>query len=413
MNAQVYPVRNTYLDAFGDMEHFYRDVMKEGSAEAAETYSESRILLSGIGAVALLGAIVMGLLITRSITRPLNEALNVAQTVAAGDLTSRIDVKTSDETGRLLQALKTMNGNLLNIVGEVRGGTHTIAEASGEVAAGSLDLSARTERQAASLEETASTMEELTSAVKQNAEHAREANALAETASRLAGEGGVMMTQLVETMGAINASSHRAVDIISVIDGIAFQTNILALNAAVEAARAGEQGRGFSVVASEVRNLAQRASQAAREIKELITASVSQAQHGNLLAEQAGTAIENIVASSTRVNVLMSEIAQAADEQTTGIEQINQAIAELDDVTQQNAALVEEASAAAQAVQDQAAGLAHAMSSFKLDHGQSELHVVSGSTQGSDYRPQFKPVSRDVARKAAGRGEARVKRLAA
>jgi methyl-accepting chemotaxis protein len=337
------------------------------SDDATKTYTDSRILILALGAASLFISIFMGYWITRSITRPLNRAVTVANTVAAGDLTSRIEVHSADETGQLLQALKNMNDSLIKIVGDVRNGTETINSASGEIASGNLDLSARTEQQASSLEETASSMEELTSTVKQNADNARQANGLAVTASDVARKGGMVVSQVVETMGSINDSSKKIVEIISVIDGIAFQTNILALNAAVEAARAGEQGRGFAVVASEVRNLAHRSAAAAKEIKALIDNSVDKVDAGSKLVSEAGSTMEEIVNSIQRVTDIMSEISAASQEQTAGIEQINLAISEMDSVTQQNAALVEEASAAAQSMQDQAATLSKTVSVFKLN----------------------------------------------
>lgn len=312
-------------------------------------------------------AIILGFLLLRSIVAPLDEAIEVAHRVASGDLTSHIVVtSTKSSTGRLMQALKEMNDNLVDLVGKVRSGTDQITTASGEIASGNSDLSQRTEEQASSLEETASSMEELTSTVKQNADNARQANQLAAGASEVAMKGGAVVGQVVHTMKSINESSHKIVDIISVIDGIAFQTNILALNAAVEAARAGEQGRGFAVVATEVRTLAQRSAAAAKEIKELIGDSVAKVEDGTRLVDEAGATMDEIVNAVKRVTDIMSEISAASQEQSSGIEQVNQAVTQMDEVTQQNAALVEEAAAAAESMKEQAQVLTLAVSSFKL-----------------------------------------------
>ncbi len=327
----------------------------------------SRLISFSLGALALAGLLlVISVVITRSITRPLGKAVRIARTVAAGDLTSSIEVRSTDETGQLLSALKDMNNGLLTIVSKVRNGTDTIAAASTQIASGNLDLAARTEQEASSLEETASAMEQLTGTVKQNAEHARQANALAMSASEVAVKGGAVVSQVVGTMGSINDSAKKIVDIISVIDGIAFQTNILALNAAVEAARAGEQGKGFAVVASEVRQLAQRSASAAREIKDLIADSVDKIDAGAQLVDEAGTTMKEIVTSVKRVTDIMGEITAASQEQSSGIEQVNKAIAQMDEVTQRNAALVEEEAATADALQHQAAELAHIVSIFRL-----------------------------------------------
>ncbi|MFN3792115.1 methyl-accepting chemotaxis protein [Massilia sp.] len=342
-------------------------VAKEEYEASQQNYETVRLLcLAGL-AFGLLMAAAVGWMLVRAIVRPLEQAVQIAGAVAAGDLTQKIEVSANDETGRLLGALKEMNASLVQIVSRVRNGTDTIATASGQIAAGNLDLSARTEQQAGSLEETASSMEELTSTVKQNADNARQANALAVSAQQVAGKGGEVVEQVVRTMGAINTSATRIVDIITVIDGIAFQTNILALNAAVEAARAGEQGRGFAVVAGEVRNLAQRSAAAAKEIKALIDDSVEKVHIGSELVDQAGATMADIVQSVGRVTDIMAEITAASQEQTAGIEQINSAVTQMDQVTQQNAALVEEASAAAQSLQQEAAELAQAVGIFRLD----------------------------------------------
>jgi len=329
--------------------------------------STSRNLLLVLAVLALAFGVVCAWLLTAGIVRPLRTAVEVARRVAGGDLTAQFGSDAKDETGQLLQALGEMNGSLLRIVGEVRSGTDSIATSSTQIAAGNQDLSSRTEQQAGSLEETASSMEELTSTVRQNADNARQANALAASAAQVAVKGGAVVAQVVGTMQAINSSSNKIVDIIGVIDGIAFQTNILALNAAVEAARAGEQGRGFAVVASEVRNLAQRSSQAAKEIKQLIGASVEQVNTGSKLVAEAGLTMDDIVASVQRVSDIITEITAASSEQSAGIDEINHAIGQMDAVTQQNAALVEEAAAAAESMQHQAQRLAEVVSVFRLD----------------------------------------------
>jgi methyl-accepting chemotaxis protein len=345
----------------------------QASKVGDELYASSRSwIIAALVACVALGTL-QAIWLARIISRPLNNALEVAQTVAAGNLTSIITVTSKDETGQLLQALKDMNTSLRDIVGQVREGTDIIATASGQVASGSLDLSARTEQQASSLEETASSMEELTSTVKQNGDNARRANELAGSASSIAVQGGEVVSQVVHTMGSINESANKIVDIIGVIDGIAFQTNILALNAAVEAARAGEQGRGFAVVASEVRNLAQRSAAAAKEIKALINDSVEKVGTGSRLVEQAGKTMQEVVTSVQRVTTIMGEITNAGREQEVGIDQINNAIAEMDTVTQQNAALVEEAAAASASMQEQADKLSQLVSVFRLDAGGSSL----------------------------------------
>ncbi|HTN67633.1 MAG TPA: Cache 3/Cache 2 fusion domain-containing protein [Burkholderiaceae bacterium] len=314
----------------------------------------------------LLMAVVLFLIIRYMVSRPLGAATRAAQKIASGDLTTTIKSTGRDEIGQLAEAINGISQNLASVVGNVRLGTDAIAAASGEIAAGNADLSSRTESQASSLEETASSMEELTSTVRQNADNARQANQMAATASGVAVKGGQVVSQVVETMGSIKASSGKIADIISVIDGIAFQTNILALNAAVEAARAGEQGRGFAVVATEVRSLAQRSASAAKEIKTLIDDSVGKVDHGSKLVDDAGQTMEDIVNSVKRVADIMSEITAASQEQSAGIEQVNQAIGQMDQMTQQNAALVEQAAAAALSMQDQSASLAQAVSVFTL-----------------------------------------------
>jgi methyl-accepting chemotaxis protein len=369
LNDAFRPLLLAYKKVLNEQIKIQKAAVAAASESAQATYSETQLLMSGLGAAILLLAAAIAWGISTSITRPVARALEVANTVAAGDLTSRIEVRTGDEMGQLLQALKGMNESLARTVQTVRSGTETIATASSEVAAGSQDLSARTEQQAGSLEETASSMEELTSTVKQNADNARQANMLAESASNVAARGGAVIEQVVGTMREIHDASGKIADIIGVIDGIAFQTNILALNAAVEAARAGEQGRGFAVVASEVRNLAQRSAAAAKEIKGLIIDSNGKVADGSKLVSEAGSTMREIVDSVRRVTDIMTEITAASHEQSGGIEQINQAITQMDEVTQQNAALVEQTSAAAEAMQDQAARLAQAVSVFRVDGG--------------------------------------------
>ena len=320
------------------------------------------------GATVVLSSVLMlfGLTLSRSISKPLARAVTVARTVAAGDLTTVIDVRGSDETAHLLDALRDMNASLGQIVGEVDVGIHAIASASAQIAAGNHDLSNRTEQQASSLEETASSLEELTGAVRENAGHARHATRLAASAADVAVRGGEVVEQVVQTMASINDSSRKIVDIIGVIDGIAFQTNILALNAAVEAARAGEQGRGFAVVASEVRTLAQRSAAAAKEIKTLIDDSVNRVDAGSALVRHAGATMNEIVSSVRQVNGIIGEITAASEEQEAGIAQVNGAIAAMDGVTQKNAALVEEAAAAAESMRQQAERLAEVVGVFKV-----------------------------------------------
>jgi methyl-accepting chemotaxis protein len=369
------PQAKTYQDMLQEMVTLQRseiDAMARG-IDATASLSTKLIAILATCAVGL--GIAFSWLLTVGITRPIREAVELAETVAGGDLTRTISATSNDETGALLRALANMNDSLVGIVTEVRTGTDSITTASSEISAGNHDLSARTEQQASSLEETAASMEELTSTVKQNADNARQANQLSKTASDVAVQGGAVVGQVILTMGSINESSRKIVDIIGVIDSIAFQTNILALNAAVEAARAGEQGRGFAVVASEVRTLAQRSAAAAKEIKTLIGDSVDKVDAGAKLVDQAGATMEQVVASIRRVTDIMGEITIASAEQTDGIEQVNQAIGQMDQVTQQNAALVEESAAAAESMQDQAAKLAKVVSVFKLDTAAASARV--------------------------------------
>jgi methyl-accepting chemotaxis protein-1 (serine sensor receptor) len=327
-----------------------------------QNYKNQRNLLIGISLGAALIAVGAGLLITRSITQPISKAVDVAQTVG-----SRIEVRGKDETSHLLSALRDMNGRLTEIVDKVRDSSGSIAGAARQIAAGNIDLSQRTEAQASSLQQTAASMEELTSTVKQNADNAQQATTLAANASEVAHKGSTVVGQVVSTMQDISERSSKIADITGIIEGIAFQTNILALNAAVEAARAGEQGRGFAVVASEVRSLAQRSSTAAKEIKELITSSVERVRDGATLAGEAGHTMTEVTQAVARVTDIMEEIAAASAEQRRGIEQVNQAISQMDEVTQRNAALVEEAAAASQSLQDQGQELNAAVAFFRIE----------------------------------------------
>src|SRR5450830_132759 len=374
--ADCMPLLKQVIAHIAEFNSMMRANSKANLVSAQAAYEVSKWTMFTITALSLVLGSLIAWMLTRSISRPLKEAVAIAQNVSAGDLTSDIKVQSKDELGQLMLALKDMNGNLLRIVGDVRHGTDTIAAASTEIASGNLDLSSRTEQQAGSLQETASAMEELTATVKQNAENAKEANQLAETASNIAIKGGAVVSRVVDTMASINESSKKVVDIIGVIDGIAFQTNILALNAAVEAARAGEQGRGFAVVASEVRSLAQRSATAAKEIKELIADSVNKVASGTELVELAGSTMDEVVSSVQRVTGIVGEISVASQEQRHGIVQVSGAISQMDEVTQHNAALVEQAAAAARSLQEQAESLTRAVSLFKLSHGHGASMVV-------------------------------------
>jgi len=366
-DSRMIPAVNAYDEAVGRLSARQTRMFDEAKARVAEVAASGRRLLVAIGVLAVLLGGVLAWRLTRSITVPLRDAVALADAVAKGDLSIRVAHVAKDETGELMAALNAMTGKLNALVTRVRSGADSIATAAAEVATGNLDLSSRTEQQAGSLEESASALEQLTGTVRNNADNARQGSALAAGASHVAARGGAVVEQVVVTMGEIDESARRIVDIISVIDGIAFQTNILALNAAVEAARAGEQGRGFAVVAGEVRTLAHRSASAAREIKALIDTSVEKVGNGTRLVGEAGATMREVVASVRRVTDIMSEISAASREQSIGIEQVNGAIARMDQVTQQNAALVEEAAAATESMQEQAHSLAEAVSVFRLD----------------------------------------------
>ncbi|WP_156885843.1 methyl-accepting chemotaxis protein [Massilia niastensis] len=373
MIKEVRPAQKKWTEALDQLAVMEEKQNAQSALDAQAAFANARNFMLVLLALAVVLGAVAAWVITRSLLKQLGGepgyTARIAGSIAHGDLSIAIETSESDR-GSLLVEMKEMRNSLVGIVEQVRRGTETIGTASREIAAGNIDLSSRTELQASSLEKTASAMEELTSTVKQNADNAREANALAATASDVARKGGDVVSQVVGTMGEINSSASKIADIIGVIDGIAFQTNILALNAAVEAARAGEQGRGFAVVASEVRNLAQRSAAAAKEIKTLIGDSVEKVERGSKLVGQAGVTMDEVVASVRRVTDIMSEIANASAEQSAGIEQVNVSIIEMDSMTQQNAALVEEAAAAAQSLQDQAAELARVVSIFKLEEGE-------------------------------------------
>lgn len=377
INSETLPAIDAMQEPITALATLQKNVVVESSAEAQKRINFAVQLMLGLAVLALLVGVAAARLITRSITKPVEQALDLAQRVAEGDLTGTVHVNSKDEMGRLLRALQTMNESLVRIVGEVRGGSEAISSATSQIAAGNIDLSQRTEEQAAALEQTAASLEQLGATVKQNFEGSKQANRVAGAAAEVAVRGGAVVSQVVHTMEAINVSSRKIADIIGVIDGIAFQTNILALNAAVEAARAGEEGRGFAVVATEVRSLAGRSATAAKEIKALIETSVGNVTEGCKLVEQAGSTMDEIVVNVRRVTDIMGELSAAAGEQSSGIDQINQAVGQMDQVTQGNAALVEEAAAAAQSLESQAKNLVQAVSVFRLGSSNSRALVLA------------------------------------
>jgi methyl-accepting chemotaxis protein len=388
LNGEVAQAQQRYVKLLEDFSVVQEERMMAEAKAAKEGFASGKLLMLGVAVLAVVLTVAIAWRATMAITRPLNDAVGMARRVADGDLSLRIDATGTNETGQLLGALKDMNDSLVRIVSQVRHGAETMVAASTEIATGNMDLSGRTERQASALEQTASSMEELTGTVQRNAGNAREGNQLARSASDVAARGKTVVAQVVDTMNAINESSHKIVDIISVIDGIAFQTNILALNAAVEAARAGEQGRGFAVVASEVRSLAHRSAAAAKEIKALIGGSVEQVGAGAQLVSSAGSTMDDVVASVGQVAAIIGEISAASSEQSQGIEQVNKAITDMDDVTQQNAALVEQAAAAAQSLREQAENLLHLVGVFTLDGAaEREPGRPAGAPLGAGMRP--------------------------
>ncbi|HSI57802.1 MAG TPA: methyl-accepting chemotaxis protein [Ideonella sp.] len=366
VDRELQPLADTYsasLEAL--VAHMGSELARTQAANTAIAEAGQTILVAGATAAVLLGAL-LAVLATRSITAPIHRAVHSAELITQGDLVTRIDAEGLDETAHLLRTLSAMKDKLAGIVGGVRANAEGVATASAQIAQGNNDLSARTEQQASALEQTAASMEELSGTVRQNADNARQANQLAMGASTVAVQGGEVVSQVVDTMKGINESSKKIVDIIGVIDGIAFQTNILALNAAVEAARAGEQGRGFAVVAGEVRTLAQRSADAAKEIKALISASVERVEQGTHLVDRAGVTMQEVVASIRRVTDIMGEISAASSEQSTGVAQVGEAVTQMDQATQQNAALVEQSAAAAESLKLQAHDLVHAVAVFQL-----------------------------------------------
>jgi methyl-accepting chemotaxis protein len=388
VDQKLLPIADDYLKDLGTVKTFMDERVAQRSSVSIAS-SQVALWTIGLGSLAvLLVGGVLAWFTTRAVTVPLTHAVHVAENIAAGNLTALVAVNRNDEFGKLQAALKDMLEHLASTVANVRSGAEGVATASSEIAQGNHDLSARTESQASALEETAASMEALSDTVKQNADSAKQANQLALNASTVAVRGGEVVGQVVETMKGINDSSRKISDIISVIDGIAFQTNILALNAAVEAARAGEQGRGFAVVASEVRSLAGRSAEAAKEIKSLINASVERVEQGTALVDQAGTTMTEVVGSIRRVTDIMGEISSASNEQSLGVSQIGEAVTQMDQVTQQNAALVEQMAAAASGLKSQAQDLVQNVAIFKLNANDSIVRTQVRSPSLSSLKAQ-------------------------
>ncbi|NDP57754.1 MAG: HAMP domain-containing protein [Oxalobacteraceae bacterium] len=379
LKTELMPLHDKWSAGLSKLVEAEQADLRQSIVASQDNYNRARIGMLAIGIVTLLLGAGIAVLITRSITQPMQRAGRIADTIAAGDLSTVIAAGGPDEAGQLINSLRTMQSRLIDTVNRIKQGTDTITIASREIASGNADLSARTESQASSLEQTAASMETLTATVRQNADNARQANQLVIAASDCALNGGGVVGQVVATMGSITESSRKIVDIIGVIDGIAFQTNILALNAAVEAARAGEQGRGFAVVASEVRSLAQRSAAAAKEIKSLIGDSVGKVEAGSRLVDEAGQSMQQIVGSVRQVADIMAEITSASQEQSAGIAEVNQAISQMDEMTQQNSALVEQAAAAAESMQQQSIELMQAVALFRLAKGDSPLAMPATS----------------------------------
>jgi len=390
-------------NAMAELSKLLEDGAKKVSDDNTDLYERSRNITLMLILVGVVVGIGLGLVISRSVTRPVHQAVENATRMSQGDMSVPMSAQGQDEVAQLLRALENMRGQFGQIVSRIRQGAEGVSTASSEIAEGNQDLSSRTESQASALEETAASMEELSSTVRQNADNARQANQLAQSASTVAVQGGQVVSQVVDTMKGINDSSRKIADIISVIDGIAFQTNILALNAAVEAARAGEQGRGFAVVAGEVRNLAQRSAAAAKEIKDLITDSVGRVEQGSALVDKAGTTMEEVVGSIRRVTDIMGEISAASSEQSAGVGQIGEAVQQMDQATQQNAALVEEMAAAASSLRGQAADLVQAVAVFKLSPGDAGHRASAPAPAPVQALHKPRPVSKPAAPASAPR----------